>query len=117
MQCLMTLAPEIGRHSIDLPVPIRRPRAMAVPPTAFASTFRLGRVFALADVAERLGISLRQVQAHVADGTLAAINVGRGPVRRDLRVTDEALDDFARRRRLGHLPQRPTRGGPRKGGH
>jgi hypothetical protein len=56
------------------------------------------------------------VQAHIADGTLAAINVGRGPERRDLRVLDEALDDFARRRKLGYTPPRPVRGPSRKGG-
>lgn len=72
----------------------------------------IGKAFTLADVAETLGISLRQVQAHVADGSLAAFNVGRGTDRRDLRVLEEELDDFARKRRVvgRPLPQgRPVR--------
>lgn len=53
----------------------------------------------LKDVAARLGISLRQVQAHVDDGSLIAVNVGRGDVRRDLRVLEEDLEGFLKRRR------------------
>lgn len=58
------------------------------------------RAFTLSEVAERLGISLRQVQAHVADGRLAAVNVGRGLERKDLRVLDDDLDAFVRSRTL-----------------
>jgi len=53
----------------------------------------------LRDVAERLGISFRQVQAHVDDGSLIAVNVGRGSTRRDLRVLPEDLEGFLKRRR------------------
>ncbi|UIY44213.1 hypothetical protein [Methylobacterium radiotolerans] len=62
---------------------------------------RFERAFTLAEVSERLGISIRQVQAHVDDGNLVAVNVGRGRDRRDLRVLDEDLEGFARRRRTG----------------
>lgn len=53
----------------------------------------------LNDVAERLGVSLRHVQAHVDDGNLVAVNVGRGTTRRDLRVLEEDLEGFLLRRR------------------
>ncbi|KTS53130.1 hypothetical protein NS230_07810 [Methylobacterium indicum] len=53
----------------------------------------------LHDVAERLAISFRQVQAHVDDGSLIAVNVGRGGQRRDLRVLEEDLEGFLKRRR------------------
>ncbi|KQP51106.1 hypothetical protein ASF41_13025 [Methylobacterium sp. Leaf111] len=60
---------------------------------------RFGIAYRLPDVAEKLGISLRQVQAHIDDGSLVAVNVGRGDERRDLRVLDDDLDGFVRRRR------------------
>ena len=53
----------------------------------------------LRDVAEQLGISFRQAQAHVDDGSLIAVNVGRGSTRRDLRVLPEDLEGFLKRRR------------------
>lgn len=62
------------------------------------------RAFTLAEVSEKLGISLRQVQAHIDDGNLVAVNVGRGRDRRDLRILDEDLEGFARRRRIGVRP-------------
>ena len=63
------------------------------------------RAFTLAEVSERLGISLRQVQAHVDDGNLLAVNVGRGRDRRDLRVLDEDLEGFVLRRKTGLLKE------------
>ena len=71
------------------------------------------RVFTLREVAERLGISLRQVQHHVADGRLVAVNIGRGLERKDLRVLDDDLDAFARARKLpaASLPPRRSRAG------
>ncbi|POR42371.1 helix-turn-helix domain-containing protein [Methylobacterium sp. V23] len=64
-------------------------------------SFHFDRAFTLAEVSERLGISLRQVQAHIDDGNLVAVNVGRGRDRRDLRILDEDLEGFARRRKTG----------------
>lgn len=66
--------------------------------------FHFDRAFTLAEVAEKLGISLRQVQAHIDDRNLIAVNVGRGTERRDLRVLDEDLEGFMRRRRTGAVP-------------
>ena len=63
--------------------------------------FHFDRAFTLAEVSERLGISPRQVQGHSDDGNLVAVNVGRGRDRRDLRVLDEDLEGFARRRKTG----------------
>lgn len=62
------------------------------------------RAFTLAEVADKLGISLRQVQAHIDDRNLIAVNVGRGAERRDLRVLDEDLEGFIRRRKTGVVP-------------
>ncbi|TNC09183.1 helix-turn-helix domain-containing protein [Methylobacterium terricola] len=72
------------------------------PPLGHGGTLDLHveRAFTLPEVADRLGISLRQVELHVADGSLAAIDVGRGAVRRDLRVTDVDLDAFVEARRI-----------------
>ncbi|GJD77383.1 helix-turn-helix domain-containing protein [Methylobacterium gregans] len=53
----------------------------------------------LQEVAERLGISLRHVQGHVDDGSLVAIDVGRGGDRRSLRVLTDDLEGFVKRRR------------------
>ncbi|MCB4805876.1 hypothetical protein QO001_006105 [Methylobacterium brachiatum] len=70
----------------------------------------------LADVAEKLGISLRQVQAHVDDGSLVAVDIGRGNDRRSLRVLPDDLEGFLKRRRTAvakaspfpnALPKRP----------
>ncbi|MGW9820277.1 helix-turn-helix protein [Methylorubrum extorquens] len=60
---------------------------------------RFGKVYGLKEVAEMFGISLRQVQAHVDDGSLVAVNVGRGDERRDLRVLEGDLEGFVRRRK------------------
>ncbi|GJE27527.1 helix-turn-helix domain-containing protein [Methylobacterium organophilum] len=60
---------------------------------------RFGKVYDLKEVAEMFGISLRQVQAHVDDGSLVAVNVGRGDERRDLRVLEGDLEGFVRRRK------------------
>ena len=62
---------------------------------------RFGTVFTLRQIAEALGISHRQVQAHVDDGSLVAVNVGRGGERRDLRVLERDLEGFVARRRIG----------------
>lgn len=87
------------------PVPAReRDGLCPTKPTlalAVDGTFHFDRAFTLAEVSERLGISLRQVQAHIDDGNLVAVNVGRGRDRRDLRVLDEDLEGFARRRKTG----------------
>lgn len=82
---------------------------------ASAATFDLAfdKAFTLREVAERLGISLRQVQAHVADGRLVTVNVGRGLERKDLRVLDDDLEDFVRRLKSFGAPL-PRRGGPRR---
>jgi excisionase family DNA binding protein len=72
-------------------------------PTDYEARIKLdfGAVYTLEEVAEKLGISKRQVQDHVRDRTLVAIDVGRGSARRDLRVLDEDLEGFALRRRVG----------------
>ncbi len=53
----------------------------------------------IAEVAEKLGLSVRQVQNHVDDGSLVAVNLGRGSVRKDLRILDADLEGFLVRRR------------------
>jgi excisionase family DNA binding protein len=70
--------------------------------------FFFGQAFTVAEVAEKLGISPTQVLNHIADGTLGAINVGRGATRRDLRVTDEALDAFAEARTVAAAQAKVT---------
>lgn len=60
---------------------------------------RFGKVYTPKEVAETLGISVRQVQAHIDDGSLVAVNVGRGYERRDLRVLEGDLEGFLRRRK------------------
>lgn len=71
------------------------------------------RAFTLTEVAERTKMSPRQVQAHIDDGSLVAVNVGRGDVRQRLRVLDEDLEGFMRRRRTGAVPQISTAKVPR----
>lgn len=56
------------------------------------------KAFTVEEFAELFGISVSQVLAHVGDGTLRAVDVGRGPQRRDLRITDEAVEDFVRKK-------------------
>lgn len=68
---------------------------------------RFGKVYSLKEVAEMFGISLRQVQAHVDDGSLVAVNVGRGDERRDLRVLEGDLDGFVRRRKTAAVTAAP----------
>src|SRR5690349_17854266 len=70
--------------------------------------FFFGQAFTIAEVAEKLGISPRQVLNHITDGTLVAINVGRGATRKDVRVTDEALDAFVEDRAVA-APQLKVR--------
>lgn len=60
---------------------------------------RFGTAFTLKEVAEKLNISSRQVQAHIDDGSLVAVNVGRGDERRDLRVLEGDLAGFVLRRK------------------
>jgi hypothetical protein len=74
--------------------------------------FFFTRAFTIPEVADKLGISASQVIAHIEDGTLHAVNVGRGSVRRDLRVTDDDLDSFVNRRRVGPAPPAITAGRP-----
>lgn len=83
---------------------------------------RFGTVYTLKEVGEKLGISLRQVQAHVDDGSLVAVNVGRGDERRDLRVLDDDLEGFVRRRKTAAVtaaafarPRPTTRATPTSG--
>lgn len=104
MLALITRGPDPGRDCEPVPA--------ADLPEAFDLAF--DRAFTLAEVAERLGISLRQVQAHVADGRLAAVNVGRGAERKDLRVLDDDLDAFVRARKLPAASLRRTRTGHRR---
>ena len=67
-------------------------------------TFAFEKVFSVAEAARKLGISVSQTYHHIQDGTLTAVNLGRGKVRRDLRVTDEDLDAFVRARRVEAVP-------------
>jgi len=85
----------------DAPAPIGHPGAFD------EVTAILQGALTLQDIAERLNISLRQVQAHVDDGSLVAVNVGRGTVRRDLRVLENDLEGFLLRRRTA-LPRIAT---------
>ncbi|GJE19492.1 helix-turn-helix domain-containing protein [Methylobacterium marchantiae] len=62
------------------------------------------RVFTIAEVSEKLGLCVRQVKAHIDDGNLIAVDVGRGKERRDLRILDEDLEGFVRRRKTGAVP-------------
>lgn len=73
--------------------------------------FFVTRAFNVPEIAETLGISVNQVLGHIQDGTLAAINVGRGATRRDLRVTDTGLENFVRAREVSPNPNKPL---PRK---
>lgn len=74
--------------------------------------FAFDQAFTLDEVAERLGVSLRQVQALVADGRLKAFDVGLGIDRRSPRVTDDDLEDFVRRHRIQQPPS-PLPGRPK----
>ncbi|MCJ2009580.1 helix-turn-helix domain-containing protein [Methylobacterium sp. J-092] len=71
----------------------------------------IGRVYTLAEVAETLGLSLRQVEHLVSDGALQAFNVGRGRQRRDLRVLEEGLQAFVDGRRVEPVRREPSRAG------
>lgn len=69
-------------------------------------TFAFEKVFTIAEAAEKLGISTSETYHLIQDGSLSAFRVGRGAVRRHLRVTDEDLERFVRDRRVG--PAVPT---------
>jgi excisionase family DNA binding protein len=58
-------------------------------------------------VAEWLGCSDDAVRQHIKTGELIAINIGRGKVRRCLRIPDDELKAFLQRRTLE--PAGPTR--------
>ncbi|WP_201834930.1 helix-turn-helix domain-containing protein [Microvirga zambiensis] len=77
--------------------------------------FLFDRAYTVPEVAEKLAISPRQVQAHIDDGSLPAVNVGRGSDRHDLRILDDDLEAFVRRRKLvpPHAPGQRMRGTPR----
>ena len=62
------------------------------------------RVYTVAEVAKKLSLSSDQVMKHINDHSLVAVNVGRGSERRDLRILDEDLEGFVRRRRTGAVP-------------
>lgn len=62
------------------------------------------RVYTVAEVAKKLVLSADQVMKHINDHSLVAVNVGRGSERRDLRILDEDLEGFVRRRRTGAVP-------------
>lgn len=62
---------------------------------------QFGVAYTLDEVAQKLGISKRQVFEHIRDRNLVVVDVGRGSTRRDLRVLDDDLEGFARRRRVG----------------
>lgn len=81
-----------------------------------AIELRFGKVHTLQQVADALGISRRQVQAHVDDGSLVAVNVGRGVERRDLRVFEHDLEGFVARRRVGVARTTPAPGRRRRAG-
>lgn len=89
--------------------------------------FLFDRAYTVPEVAEKLAISPRQVQAHIDDGSLPAVDVGRGTDRRDLRILDEDLEEFLRRRKLVQAPspgprmrgtsRPPADQGPDEGGY
>ncbi len=77
-------------------------------------TFAFEKVFTVAEAAEKLGISPSETYHLIQDGSLSAFRVGRGAVRRHLRVTDEDLDRFVEARRVAPalaapVPARPGR--------
>lgn len=88
------------------------PDSGALPFYGDVLTFEFDRAFTLDQVAERIGASLRQVQALVASGRLKAFDVGLGIDRRSPRVTDEELEEFVRRHRITQ-PQATPPGRPR----
>ncbi len=65
------------------------------------------RVYTVAEVAKKLSLSSDQVMKHINDHNLIAVNVGRGSERRILRILDEDLEGFVRRRRTGAVPPEP----------
>ncbi|MET3414573.1 helix-turn-helix domain-containing protein [Methylobacterium sp. 1030] len=70
------------------------------PAEAGETALLLQGALTLQEVAERLGICPRLVQGHVDDGSLVVINVGRGDVRRSLRVLPDDLEGFVKRQRI-----------------
>ncbi|PXW61482.1 helix-turn-helix domain-containing protein [Methylobacterium sp. B4] len=76
-------------------------------------TFAFEKVFSVAEAARKLGISTSETYHLIQDGSLSAFEIGRGSVRRHLRVTDEDLDRFvAARRVVPLLPATVTRRAP-----
>lgn len=62
------------------------------------------KAYTLAQVAEKLSLDVRQIQKHIDRGHLVAVDVGCGTERRNLRILDEDLEGFARRRKTGAVP-------------
>lgn len=108
MTTMIQHVPLPGRERSRLPVSgLADHLDLAGSVSALTEDFHFERAFTLAEVAKKIGISLRQVQAHVDDGNLVAVNVGRGGERRDLRVLDEDLEGFMRRRKTGVVTEAP----------
>jgi hypothetical protein len=60
----------------------------------------------MAQAAARLGITIEQVKAHVDDGALRYVNVGRGKKRPRYRFTPVDLDEFIANRTMQEQPCR-----------
>lgn len=60
--------------------------------------FLIRKALTLKEAADELGVSPNQLVGLVADGTLVAINVGRGSERRSLRIPARSIEDFVEER-------------------
>src|SRR5260370_33780551 len=69
-----------------------------VSPTAAAQRLGMGELMTLRDAAQLLKITPEQVSAHVRDGELTYVNVGRGRKRPRMRFTHQNIDGFIERR-------------------
>lgn len=54
--------------------------------------------------ARRLGVSRATILRHIADGEFGTVDVGRGSVRKHLRLCSRELEDFVHRRWERHQP-------------
>jgi len=72
------------------------------------STAQTDRLLTVADAAERLGIAVAVVLAHIRAGRLRASNVGLGSVRPRWRIRGEDLEEFLAARQVAR-PVAPTR--------
>ncbi|MCJ2130981.1 helix-turn-helix domain-containing protein [Methylobacterium sp. E-045] len=67
-------------------------------PSPEAATSALGKAMTIQEVAKLLACSEKQIENFIADGEITVFNIGRGKIRQSLRVTDEAVASFIRRR-------------------